>query len=126
MSLYEKEHRAKYFVKMDNLKNQAQEFPSWSSRNESDQEPWGCGFDPWSHSVGWGSDIAMSYGIGHRCSSDLVLLWLWCRSAATVLIGLLAWEPPYAADVALKKKTKQTNKQTKKQNKYRCIIEDKF
>ena len=26
---------------------------------------------------------------------DLVLLWLWCRSAATAPTGLLAWEPPY-------------------------------
>ena len=28
---------------------------------------------------------------------DLMLLWLWCRSAATALIGPLAWETPYAA-----------------------------
>ena len=27
---------------------------------------------------------------------DLALLWLWCRPAATALIGPLAWEPPYA------------------------------
>ena len=32
-----------------------------------------------------------------------VLLWLWCRRATTALIQPLAWEPPYAADVALKK-----------------------
>ena len=38
---------------------------------------------------------------------DPALLWLWCRPAAAALIGLLAWEPPYVADVALKdKKTK--------------------
>ena len=30
------------------------------------------------------------------------MLWLWCRLAATVLIGLLAWEPPYDGGVALK------------------------
>ena len=33
---------------------------------------------------------------------DPVLLWLWCRLAAAALIGPLAWEPPYAAYVALK------------------------
>ena len=37
---------------------------------------------------------------------DPVLLWLWCRPAATALIGALAWEPPYAMGVALRKKTK--------------------
>ena len=46
----------------------------------------------------------MSCGIGCRCSSDLVLLWLWL--VATALIWPLAWEPPYAAGAALK----QTNK----------------
>ena len=38
---------------------------------------------------------------------DLVLLWLWCRPAATALIQSLAWELPYAMGVAL---NKQTNK----------------
>ena len=27
---------------------------------------------------------------------DPILLWLWCRPAATALNGPLAWEPPYA------------------------------
>jgi len=31
-------------------------------------------------------------GIGHRCGSDLVLLWPWCRPAATAPIRPLAWE----------------------------------
>ena len=35
-----------------------------------------------------------------------VLLWLWCRSAAAALIQPLAWELPYAAGVALKRKKK--------------------
>ena len=35
---------------------------------------------------------------------DLVLLWLWCRSAAVALIQLLAWEILHALGVALKKK----------------------
>ena len=46
----------------------------------------------------------MSCGVGCRCSSDLVLLWLWSKPAATTPIGPLAWEPPYAVGVALKKK----------------------
>ena len=28
----------------------------------------------------------MSYSVGHRPSSDLVLLWLWCRPAAVAPI----------------------------------------
>ena len=46
--------------------------------------------------------LPMSCGIGRRHSLDLELLWLWCRPAA--LIGPLAWEPPYATHVALKRK----------------------
>ena len=42
----------------------------------------------------------MSCGIGCRCGSDPMLLWLWHRPAATAPIGPLAWEPPYAAGVA--------------------------
>ena len=41
-----------------------------------------------------GSGVAVSYGVGHRCSSDLALLWLWCRLAATALIPPLAQELP--------------------------------
>ena len=53
----------------------------------------------------------MSCGIGRRHSSDLVLLWLWRRPAATAPIRPLAWEPPYAAGVALKRQNKNKNKQ---------------
>ena len=38
---------------------------------------------------------------------DLVLLWLWCRPAATALIRPLAWEISYAAGVALKRQKKK-------------------
>ena len=51
----------------------------------------------------------MSYGVGHRHSSDPEVLWLWHRPAAIAQIGPLAWEPPYAADAALEK---NENKQT--------------
>ena len=51
----------------------------------------------------------MSCGIGHTRSSDLELLWLWCRLAAMALIQLLAWEFPYAFGVALKKGKKKVH-----------------
>ena len=50
----------------------------------------------------------MSCGVGRRLSSDLVLLWLWRRLAAIAPIRPLAWGPPYATGVALKRqKTKK-------------------
>ena len=53
--------------------------------------------------------VAVSCGVGRRQGSDLVLLWLWCRPAAAALIGPLAWKPPYASGMALKKaKNKET------------------
>ena len=45
----------------------------------------------------------MSCGVGRRRGLDPEL-WLWCRPAATVPTGPLAWEPPYATAVALKVK----------------------
>ena len=43
-----------------------------------------------------------------QCVEDPVLLWLWCTSAATDSIGLLAWEIPYASGAVLKRrKTKK-------------------
>ena len=54
----------------------------------------------------------MSCCVAYRRSSDLVLLWLWCRLAATPLIRPLPWEPPYAAGVAIKRQ-KTNKKQTK-------------
>ena len=44
----------------------------------------------------------MSCGVGGKCGSDLVLLWLWRRPAAVAPIQPLAWEPAYAMGVALK------------------------
>ena len=49
----------------------------------------------------------MSCGVGHRCSSDPKLLWLWCRLTAVAPIRPLGWEPPYAQGVAQKKKQKK-------------------
>ena len=36
-----------------------------------------------------------------------MLLWLWCRPAAAAPIGPLAWKPPYAAGVTLKRQKKK-------------------
>ena len=43
--------------------------------------------------------MAVSHGVGCKHNSDPKLLWLWCRLAAAALIF------PYAAGLALKKKT---------------------
>ena len=47
----------------------------------------------------------MSCDGGQRQGLDLA--WLWRRLAAVALIRPLAWEPPYAAGAALKKKAKK-------------------
>ena len=53
----------------------------------------------------------MSCGVGCRLDFDLALPWLCCRLVATAPIRPLAWEPPYAAGVALKgQKTKKKKK----------------
>ena len=48
----------------------------------------------------------MSCSVGYRRDSDPTLPWLWGRSAAVVLIQPLAWEPPCAVGVALKRQKK--------------------
>ena len=51
----------------------------------------------------WVGDLALQTDlIGHRHSSDPMLLWLWCRPVAVVLMWPLAWELPYATGMALK------------------------
>ena len=56
----------------------------------------------------------MSCGVGGRCSSVLVLLWLCYRLAAATLVPPLAWELPYATGVAPKRK-KERKKNIKKE-----------
>ena len=53
--------------------------------------------------------LSQAFGVGLRCGSDLVLLWLWCMLAAVAPIQPLAWELPYAAGAAqeMAKKAKQ-------------------
>ena len=55
----------------------------------------------------------MSCGVGCRPGSDPVLLWLWCRPEAIAPIGLLAWEPPYAAGAALRTQKREKKKKGK-------------
>ena len=59
---------------------------------------------------GLSSSIAMSSRVGCRHGWDPALLWLWCRPAATVPIGPLAWEPPYDMGAALEKAKIQKKK----------------
>ena len=49
----------------------------------------------------------MSCGVDLRHGWDLAWLWLWCRPEAVALIGLLAWELPYAMGEALKRQKKK-------------------
>ena len=84
------------------FKSRLWEFLLWLSRLRTWHHLWGQGFDPWPRSVGWGSGIAPSCGIGHGCGSDPALLWH--RLAAAALIWSLVWKLPYAAGVALKKR----------------------
>ena len=46
----------------------------------------------------------MSYGVGHRCGLDSMLLLLWRMPTATALIRPLAWQPPHATGAALESK----------------------
>ena len=56
----------------------------------------------------------MSCGVGRRCGLDPMLLWLWCRLAATASIRPPAMELPYAAGAALEKAKGQKKKKKKK------------
>ena len=62
--------------------------------------------------VTYGSGIAVSCGVGRGCSSDPVLLWLWRGSAAVAPMRPLAWEPPYAAEAALKSNKRSSHRGT--------------
>ena len=62
----------------------------------------------------------MSCGVGHRRGSDPVLLWLWRSLAAIALIRPLAWEPPYAVGVALKRRKPPPPKKSDKITSAKC------
>jgi len=52
----------------------------------------------------------VSCDVGRRRGSDPVLLWLWRRPVTTAPIRPLAWEPPYATELALEKAKRQEKK----------------
>ena len=64
----------------------------------------------------------MNCGVGRRRGSDLALLWLWHRLAATALIRPLAWEPPYATSAALERTKDQKKKKERERKKNRDLI----
>ena len=53
-----------------------------------------------------GSSVAGNCGVGHKCGSDVALLWLCHRLAAAALMQPLAQELPYALGAALKRREK--------------------
>ena len=63
-------------------------------------------------------DVGLIPDLAQRVK-DLVLLWLWCRLAAAALIQHLAWEPPYAAGVPLKKKERKKERRKRRRRKRR-------
>ena len=66
----------------------------------------------------------MSCGVGCRCGSDPMSLWLWRRPVATAPIQPLAWEPPYAAGAAqeIATTTATTTTTTKKDKRQKKIF----
>ena len=53
-------------------------------------------------------DASLIHGLDQWVKDPaLLLLWLWCRPAATAPIGPIAWEPPHAARAALKRQKKK-------------------
>ena len=64
----------------------------------------------------------MSCGVGHKCSLDPALLWLWHRSAATAPIRSLAWESPHAAEAALEKAKKKKKKRIEEIGHIKLVI----
>ena len=53
----------------------------------------------------------MGFGVGRRHGSNLSLLWLWHRPAATAPIQPLTQEPPYAVGLALKRQKDMPKKE---------------
>ena len=58
----------------------------------------------------------MSCGVGHKCGSSLVWLWLWPRLEAAALVRPPSLGTLHAMTSALKKTKNKQNKQTKSQS----------
>ena len=80
-----------------------------------DWEPRGCRSHLWPFSVGWGSGVAVSCGVGCGLGSDPELLCLWRGPVAAAPTGPLAWEPPCASGTALEKGKKTKRKKKKEE-----------
>ena len=52
----------------------------------------------------------MGCGVGCRCGSGPVLLWLWCRLAAAATVQPLAQEVLYAAGLAIRRQINKVDK----------------
>ena len=102
--------RGKPWTKNELLKA-AQKFPLWLSKLRTIYYMWGCGFDPWPHSV----EVSGIGGTGCSCVLGLVLPWLWCRPAAAVQIWPLAWGTSIPHRCSCKKKKKKKKKKKGKQ-----------
>ena len=83
--------------------NRLLEFLWWLNGIEPSQYSWGHWFDPWPCSVGYGSGIVMSCGVGRRGGSDLV--WLWHSRYSYNLTSNLGTS--VCLGYSLKKKNKQ-------------------
>ena len=59
-----------------------------------------------------------NYSTGHRCGSDPLYLWLRCRLKAVAPILPLAWELPYAAGAALKRKRGEKKEGKKRKSQF--------
>ena len=94
----------------------------WLGSNKAQLYARGRGFHPWSCSVGQGSSVAVSFGVGHRGGSGRVLLWLWHRPAAASLIQPLDWELPYAAGMALKRQKRKKKKRADEEALYKRTV----
>jgi len=68
----------------------------------------------------------MSCSVNLRLGSDMMLLWLWHRPAATSPIQPLAWDPPYATSVDLESKKKKKKKRRRRRKKEKIYSLNNF
>ena len=79
----------------------------------------------WPPSVGWGSSVAVSCGVGRRRGSDPSLLWLWLWPAAdlTPSLGTSICHCRYGPKK--KKKEKERKKERKEEKKKETVSESR-